>query len=269
MIWENNNLEHNFNSLTGVGLFPPLPHTHSPIMKPTTNPNITPDDVIMHQGAEATETSARTPSTGIGAWLRQQTLATYLLLAAAPALTSCEKLFGGGDDPKPVVVEKKDTPEARAAYMADVKPIVLGGGIATLDFEPEWMVGLKDYQLQPKSLVDFEKAAQKLEEYAVSINRNVTELAFALYYRSDAWIRIAWKIPYSLLKELGAVKNLNDNNFDQYIVKSDLMPNWGNPDANVSKNDRGYLSVDFGELKSDNVLLRYAEVSPYYFAKTQ
>ncbi len=108
-------------------------------MKPTTNPNITSDDVTMHQGAEATETSARTPATGIDAWLRQQTLVTYLLLAGAPALTSCDKLFGGGDDPKPVVVEKQDTPEARAAYMADVKPIVLGDGAITTSFKEVWI----------------------------------------------------------------------------------------------------------------------------------
>lgn len=189
-------------------------------------------------------------------------------VAVVLAMASCSE-----DEPTPkdpnAIDRTTDNPKHKAEYMADVKPITLGGGVATLDFEAEWVPTLKEYQLQPKSMVDFAKAAQKLEEYAAASNRNVGELAFALYYRSESGVRIAWKIPYSLLKELNGLKNLNDDAFDQYRVVSDVIPDGGNPDANVSKGAQGYLSLDIGESNGTKVLKRYIEISPYYFGKTQ
>ncbi len=151
-----------------------------------TKPNITPNDVIMHPGTEATETSARTPNTGIGARIRQHALAAYLLLVAAPALTSCDKLFGGGDEPKPVVVEeKKDTPEARAEYMKDVKEANLANGTARLTFEPVWVATADgkngSYFLKPIPVINFDKVKEALLKDAQNQNIPLEKMGFEFY----------------------------------------------------------------------------------------
>jgi hypothetical protein len=150
--------------------------------------------------------------------------------------------------------------------MADVKPIVLGGGVATLDFDAEWQPLLKEYQLQPKSMVDFGKAASKVEEIALKYNKKTSDLTFDLYYQNSK-TRIVWSIPYSLLKEISGSQNLNSDAFDKYRLVTDVIPDGGNPDASTSKGDQGYLEISIGNSNHVGKVEKLHVINPYYFGK--
>jgi hypothetical protein len=203
--------------------------------------------------------------------LKNAAMTKYLalaLLATAPAMQSCEKTTVAKEQTDINAIDTKtDNPAHKAQFMADVKPTVLADGIATMEFDAVWNEATKGYELQPKSMVDFTKAAQKLEAYAKANNKNKEDLGFALYYRNNGSVRIWWVIPYADLVSIGGVENLNDNACDKYIGKSDLAPNGGNPDATVKKKSEGYLEINIGELGSNRVLTEIQSINPYLFGK--
>jgi hypothetical protein len=210
-----------------------------------------------------------------------RTAALALMAALTPTASTITTTVGAGalaastmscETDKPIdpvatdgIDRKTDNPAHKAEFMKDVKSAVLGGGIATMEYDAVWV---KDhYELQPKSMVDFARAAAKLEEYAKANNRNKEDLMFTLFYENNAGVKIWWRIPYNELTSIGGNQNLNDNAFDKYIGKSDLSPNGGNPDATVSKDQSGFLRINVSENSSTRVISEIQVISPYIFGK--
>ena len=177
---------------------------------------------------------------------------TAVLATVLGATAATNVACGGDDEPTPITKPEEpkaqDTPEARAAYMADVKPAILGGGIATMDYDA--LFNGYGYSLQPKARINLQGTIDQLEDFSSKNGTLKEELAFIFYYNDNESVRIAWLVPYNDLIELKSknISNitLNVSQFNKYIVKSDIMPNGGNPNATVAKNAEGYLEINIG-----------------------
>lgn len=180
-------------------------------------------------------------------------IATGAGMVAASTM-SCEK-----DDPS-AINRSTDNPANKAEFMKDVKSAVLGGGIATMEYDAVWVKN--GYQLQPKSIVDFAKAAAKLEEYAKASKRELGTLAFAIIYR---WwsARLWWSIPYADLLEIKWINNLNSADFSTYLIISDLTI--GSPNSTVSKNTQWFLGIRILDVFDYTVLQDIQSINPHYF----
>ncbi|WP_305952660.1 hypothetical protein [Emticicia oligotrophica] len=193
--------------------------------------------------------------------ISRYTLTIGLILTIAGGQSCGSKI----NDPTTIKnIKLTDTPQNKAAFMNDVKPVILYGAVGTLDFDAVW----KDdhYELQPKSMIDFTEVSKILETYSTTTNLIKEDLLFSFSYTSDS-VRIFWILPYNYLKSIGGKQNLNSNIFDKYIGKSDVSPNGGNPTASLKKHAYGSIVLDIGRIGSTNVLQRIQLISPYYFGK--
>ncbi len=189
-------------------------------------------------------------------------------LAGAAAVmvvaASCDTETPTPEVPVDVIDRTTDNPVHRAEFESNIKPKVLGEGVATFDFDVVW--NGTNYVLKPKSIVDMGKAQKLMQDVAGELGYKADNLGFSIYYDNNKGVRIAWVVPYSLVVELNGNHNLNDDKFDDYRVVSDVIPDGGDPDATVSKGVSGFLSLDI--TNQDNIVIKRVEkISPYYFGR--
>jgi hypothetical protein len=126
-----------------------------------------------------------------------------LILALGGGMTSME----GCKTPEvvtPVTPEKKDTPEAKAAFMADVKETVLRDGAAKLTFEAIWVPTPDgksgDYFLKPVPVINFTKVLELLKIDSQNQNIPLEKMGFEFFLAGTNGLQaLTYAIPYSYI----------------------------------------------------------------------
>jgi hypothetical protein len=231
-----------------------------------TTPTNTPDfnDQAVNFNDFALPTAGETAGI-VGEQIAQKTGQAARMVALATALTAtaaANVACGGGDDPTPTKPEEPkltDTPENKAAFMADVKPAVLGGGMATLDFEAVW--NGYGYNLLPRPHVNFDEVNTHLANMSEGARDKMT--AFGLYYSAGDDIRVSWRIPKEDLETFNGNISLNDSKFTKYLQ---VIPNSNNnPNTAVAKWKTGFLRICI--LNGVEALTDIQVIDPYAFGK--